>query len=536
MAISPTGTNVACVGLVFLGSILTFQIVMRASVIRVAPLAALSVLGFNVATLSGSLLAQTASWRALDFNLRVPVVTFAAAALFQTSLLIAISFYTSSHTIRGFSASFNRLVCRPLGLMNIPSPTQLWAMGAVGSAALAWTTLTLYSGEIQYGDVGAKFLFGVTVLAYAPYLIPIIPLLVGGQDVVTVPRRTTLLVTGYTLLLLVLGVAQNSRSTFSLGIANLLMAICLATLLGQLRLSKRARRGALIAAAAVLLFGSPLSDLAIAMVVTRGDRGNVQPRELITQTIAAFKDKESLEAYRAVAAAGIGQADYEENYIANPFLARFIQTKFFDNTLSLTEVRSGHHAKEAWDVTVDKIVAALPTPVLRALGYKLDKATLEYSMGDYLYYLEYGNGLGGHRVGSPVAHGLALFGPSAYLAVIPFFLLVFTLLGAFTSRDGEFIVISPIILVQLMTIYFLACGDSLLDPVGFIIRGLPQTILIYLVVLHATKPLTRLKRGRSVFPFTALSHPRVNPRFSATADVHNDSTSLMASRIRDRKL
>ncbi len=491
--------NVTCVIIVLITSLITLHFVVRAKIIRAAPLPVLVVIGFNIATMSGALVAQTLDLRALVFNLQVPEITFIACALFQVSLLAALIIFASSSMFSSVSEKINSRILRPMGLMRAPSPGQLWLMGLLGSAILAWTSMVMYSDDgVQYGDVGDKFLFGLTYLSFGPFLLPILATAfpeAGKFNSENKGRRKWLLII-YLLCLLLFAIARNSRATFAVGIANLSIGVGLLVLLGQLRVPQKLRRRLVIGAMFLMAAMPSLSDLAIAMVVVRGERGTISSMELVQRTLEAFQDKRTLQEYRRVSAISSSASEYEESYLSNPFLARFVQTKFFDNTLALKEVRTGQHAEALWDITIDKMIALLPTPILRFFGENLDKTRLEFSMGDAMYYMQYGTGLGGYRVGSPIGHGLGLMGYFLYIAIIPLFIVVFVALNSLTTSSIGVVVISPIVLLQLISIYYLACGDSLLALPTMILRTLPQNILTYWLVFHVTRWITGFNRPK----------------------------------------
>lgn len=472
-------------------SAITFHFVVRGSVFRALPLPALIVLGFNISTMSGALIAQTLSLRPLVYNLIVPQTTFVLCALFQISLLVALYIFLSSSTLRSASRTINRRVLGRMGIMQAPSPMQLWIMGLIGSAAMLGT------GANEYGDVGGKFVAGLSYLAFAPFVIPIIGKFFSLPHASSTMKAMKWPLLGYIVLLVLIAMARNSRGTFMMGIANLGMATILLMLLGQLRMTARLRRG-LVAGAVIALMSAPLAaDLAIAMVLVRGERTEVSGTELVTLTYSAFNDKPALERYRKATAIIAGEGIYEENYLANPFLARFVNTKFFDNTLSYENVMAGAHAHTLWDVTLDKIGALLPTPVLSGLGIDINKKDLEFSMGDALYNAQAGSGgLGTYRTGSPIGHGMSLIGPIVFIAVIPLFLLTFLAVQSLTIAVGSFVVISPVIFLQLMPVYGLATGDSLLDPITLILRTLPQNILIYWMIYQGTRWVSGFRQSR----------------------------------------
>jgi len=506
LLIDASARNLACVFIAVITSAITFHFVIRGSIFRAMPLPALIVLGFNVSTMSGALIAQTASLRPLVFNLQVPEITFALCALFQVSLLVALFTFLSSSTLRAASRTVTRRVLKPMGIMQAPTPGQLWIMGFMGSAAMAWTASQGYSGQIQYGDMGSKLVAGLGYLAFAPFLLPILEKAFPSVHSSSRGKISSWPLIGYLALLVLIAIIRNSRGTFAMGVANLGMAALVLILMGQLRVTQKLRRRLAIGAVIILIAAPILSDLATAMVVVRGQRTEVSSSELVRRTLSAFNDKQALEDYRQAAAIFTGSGEYEENYLANPFVARFVQTKFFDNSLSYEDVRTGQHTSHLWNVTLDKIMAYLPTQALTLLGIDINKEDLQFSVGDALYNAHSGTGLGGYRTGSPIGHGMGLMGLFTFIVAIPLFLLAFMALQSLTASVGSLVLISPVILLQLMSVYGLAVGDSLLDPIGLMLRGLPQNILIYWMAFHGTRwiGVFRSRRRRSFDPHTRL--------------------------------
>jgi len=516
LLIDARGTNVVSVLVVATMSAVTFHFVIRGEVFRALPLPALIVLGFNVSTLSGALIAQTLSLRSLVYNLQVPQLTFALCALFQISLLVALFVLFSSSSLRATSRTINRRVFARMGIMQAPSPLQLWLIGFVGAGAMLWSASDAYVTVTQYGDVGAKFLNGLGYLAFAPFVVPILDKVFPTSQASSTAKASKWLLLGYFVLLVFIAMIRNSRGTFMMGIANLGMAAFLLMLLGQLSVTARLRRGLVVGAAVVLLLAPIMADLAIAMVVVRGERTEVSGTKLVTLTLAAFNDKPALEQYRKAAKIITGGGDYDENYLANPFVARFVNTKFFDNTLSYKDVRAGTHASKLWDVTFDKIGAILPTPVVRGLGINIKKENLQFSMGDALYNAQAGSGLGGYKTGSLMGHGMGLMGVGVFIAAVPLFLLTFMAVQSLTLTVGAIVVISPVILLQLMSVYGLATGDSLLDPIGMMLRTLPQNILIYWLVFQGTRWVSELRQRRRRLAWTP--GPVVTARSAGNSD------------------
>ena len=104
-----------------------------------------------------------------------------------------------------------------------------------------------------------------------------------------------------------------------------------------------------------------------------------------------------------------------------------------------------------------------------------------------MHYAEYGIPIGDRSLGNLIAHGIGLVGPFFFILVIPLFLIVFIALQSLTAVAGSSIVIAPVIMLQLMQVYYLAGNDSLMVPIYFILRGLAQDIFLYWLVYKATR-------------------------------------------------
>ncbi len=493
--IEPSLLNISSVFTVLIISLITINLVLRAHIIRVMPFPTLVLIGYNISYLSGALIVESFFLQPLIFNLLAPEITFTYAALFQISLLISFFVFKNLNLLT-ISRKINTLIIKPMGLMQQPTDLQIWLIGLVGLISLVWsTTHTSTDDAIQYGDVGNKFLEGLRYLTYTPYFLEILNTFSSKQHQQSHLNRTTtrILLSIYTLVLLLLGTVLNARGLIIMGIANLGIAIMLIVLIGQLEVSKKILRRLAIISLLIFAISPILSDFSTTIVVVRSQRGKISNMEMIEQTISVFQDKNALENHRLTISALTNSGLYNEIYIPNPFLSRFIYTKFLDNTLSLKQNRSMRYALELWDVTLDKILALIPTPLIKTLNLNLDKNNLAYSFGDILYYFENGAGLGGFKVGSIIAHGIGLMGYLFFIVVIPLYILLFIGLQSFTII-GHKINLSLLIIVQLMTVFSYGVADSLVNVIAAILRTVPQTAIIFALIYKTLQLITPINK------------------------------------------
>lgn len=500
--IESSGDNLAAVSMVALISVLMIHLVVRASVLRVAPLPVVIVAGFNLTTLSGSLIAQTLFLSPMTYNLEEPLLTFGASAGLQMSLLVALWVLLSWSGLQVATRRIAMGVVVPLGLVRAPTPAQLWMMGAVGVAASVFFAVTKTADSVAYGDVLGKLLIGFHVFAYMPFFIPLLPAMTpnpgASRNVPFLSVRGSHLLPLVLYFGVVIGLAtlRNSRSVFALAIASVLVVAALIFMLGQFRLTRAARWVVFGGVMGGVLTAPLMVDLSTAILVARQASASGNVGELADRTWDALQNPALLEEQRILREMVRLDSAIDEDYNPNPFLNRLVVTKYIDNGMALDEVRSGHHAEVMWRIFADKVLSLLPTPVLRFFGSDLDKDAMNFSGGDTMLFLQGGQDLGMQVLGSTVAYALGLAGNLAFLMVVPLALLAYFALQVLTRSENGWVIMSPVIVLKAFALVHLFSGDSLVDVISFLFRDLPQTLVLYLVLLFVTGPFVTMVNPR----------------------------------------
>jgi hypothetical protein len=478
-AISPTADNLIAVCCAAAPSLITFFYLFgRPSAMIRYPLSSLTLLGFNVSSLGGALVYQSVVWTPLAAHLINPVRTFAYLGLFQITLVASHLVYTRFVIMSGARRALSSRVIARLGLFRLPTAPLLWLFGLVGLGAV-WFSAT---STVAYGDVGGKFVEGLIPFAYAPLLIPFLPYLRAARQ----RTRTSIWpVTGYVAVLIAVGIVRNSRSTFAGAFLTLGLLLLLMHVSGNLHISRRAFVAAAFCAIPAVVAVGYATDLSTAMIMARSQRTEVTGVNLLKLTLEQLAHPEAIQAYRQ-SHLGSNPAPYSggysEYYISNPIFARLITVKFDDNVLHVAPLLTPGQRDDIAAVSLQKIAALLPTPAIRILGLDVDKAQLGFSVAGYIYNHDTGWMAGPYPTGSMTAYGLILFGP--FLFVILFFAapVVFLIADAFTHFTRNGLHYAPLALVLIYSFWSMFYGDSLIDILSFMLRSLPQTVLIYVVV------------------------------------------------------
>ena len=472
-------------------SYFTFSIIFRSNVFPKALFASFIVISFNISILSGPLVFQTLFLTPIINNLQVPLRVFFFSSLFQISLLIALLLYTNSSFLFFSSKKINSSL-RRIGVMKVPSKVHLWIMGSIGLSITFYYAVLNATGGAEYGDVGNKFLFGLKFLTYAPFLILFRNQM--SEKKYQLKKIDFILLSIYFTALLIGSIALNSRGTFAEAILIVVILTVLFILIKQISIQKIKKR--LIIIVLFMGFLQPvLSDLAIAMVLARSDRGKVSSTELVIKTIEIYQNKQRIEdriIKDRLNKVTLSSNNYNEYYIDSTFLSRFLNIKFFDNMFALESTMNGKNSEQILDITNQKILSTLPTPILKMFGININKGELSFSMGDYMLYIDGKTFLGGFKVGSSAAHIFAIFGWFSYMIVIIVFLVLFTLIESLTVKKDGIVKVSPILMLMILPLYYIASGDSFVNIIAFILRTLPQNIFIYLIIFYFVYFISRL--------------------------------------------
>jgi hypothetical protein len=226
----------------------------------------------------------------------------------------------------------------------------------------------------------------------------------------------------------------------------------------------------------------------------------VSPVEMLKKTISVWRRPALIAEYERERSAVSRFAAYDEHYIANPLLARFVETKFHDNALHFAGALTTEDAKDQLrKVTIDATWAALPTPLLKALHIGVNKDDMNYSMGDYLAYLSRGVPLGGRKTGSMFAQGEAIMGPIFPMLYAAICLFLYGLMDLLTIRNPSGTAdLSALAMMSLWMFFYRGItSDALSNTFVFIVRDFGQTVLIYVVIFAMARVMFGTRHARS---------------------------------------
>lgn len=475
VGIDPSTDNLATASVVVASTLGILAYMFWTPALQTHPLSTFAIFGFCVTTQFGALVAQSLSFKPVMLDLWQPFETFLLLAMFQAIAIISHAFYRLfSQSAPREQPSLLRNILAATDLYTTPSAASLWLVGLFGLLNL----LIVQAGLMVISQIAQAF----SLLAWAPFLIPMFLEQQGSQYCAA--RRNYFFLAFYTVAIVIVGVAANTRGMMLSGI----MTIALFGLLSALRSDKPISRwyapSILIGGILLALTAIPISDFATAMVLARDSRTKASKLETIENTIYYFRNPQLLQARRERDKLEAKRGNYDEIYLENPLVARLVETKFHDNAFYYSARISEKGAEELLETTGEFFWAALPDPMLKSLKIDVDKEKLRFSMGDYLVHLSVGGPLGGYRTGSALAQGFVIFGdifPVIYFFLCPV-LFYFLDLLSFRAGNGQ-VLISALGMLGVWRLFQYGISAESLHHIFIgIVRGVPQNILTYLML------------------------------------------------------
>jgi hypothetical protein len=499
------GPNLFCVAVTLGVSLIGFRIMGKPEYVQEFPLSTISALLFIFSSLTLPLVFSSIEFRPITRNLFLPVDVLAYLGLLVVVVLIAHWIYRKAVLPRKVRALITWKVSEKLGLFNSLTPAQLWMMGIIGTLCLLYKAYAFSAkGSVGEASILQKVVTGMIPFAYAPFLIPFNRLFATKPWKVTAKIAIPLLF--YFGPIVAAAVLRNDRSDFAMAPVTMLLALIIGVLTQRIRLH-RFNFKLMIPVFVTVVFVYPmLADLAIAMVIVRKEYGKQGAREQVQLTLDMYAKRDEIDKY--LEQLNQSPAKYDESYYNanNVFLERFANLKFHDNSLVLGGNLDEGQLAQLRDFSIGNALSGFPDPVLRLMGFDIDKSQYNtMSVGDYFYFLNTGGGLGGFRVGSVIGHGLALFGyfffPLFGVVVICYFVLIDSLtyrkkitVESVRTEDWRLRLrpvyslpyIAPLVLLDAFDMLNPYRWGSVAEIPLFILRDMPQNIVLYIIVYYGS--------------------------------------------------
>ena len=243
----------------------------------------------------------------------------------------------------------------------------------------------------------------------------------------------------------------------------------------------------------IFVLSGPAADMAVAMVVVRGERSSMSFGELLERSVEVFNDKSQLKAYRMLMEdenqSAVG-SEWQESYVSSPFLDRLCNYRVADATIYHAQ-KAGFGNKEMLDLFLARIATMFPGPISNFFFPDIDKSELNYSTMDKLYFLSARGGIGGYKVGGDVGLGLATFGYLYFPLCLLLYLLVFYIMDGFVCIFHKKLFFPVFTLISIYFTYFLMfqVANGLIAQTTFVLWSFWWNAIWYGVVYKIVRSI-----------------------------------------------
>lgn len=502
LALHTNAANVMASALVLAGNLLGVGYALRQSTLRRYPISSLMLLGYTLSYFTMPPLGQLLELNSITHHLNHPVADFAYAISGMLALIGGHLLYSRIPLIGALRGILRKHFYGRLGFYVVPRLSQIWLMGAVGIMSSLDSTPNDQGGGASITQAVCN---GLHPFFWVPYVILLLP---AWSPLRHIPRWNYLGLVLYSVVLLILAMISNSRSTLVMGFASLLIVYFYLLATGQMRLPNVRFRNMLMATVAVLVLLVPVTNLAMTMVLVRGERTHLTPTQLIVKTWDMYRGSHLAQKYDQLMAAMSGGKGVNENYYDNLFLNRLANLKFVDNAVINQRELSPAAARFFSGIEEKKNISILPSPVIRFLGLDADKRLVTSgSSGDFLLYAAGDNAsvIGGFRTGSLQVNLDIVFGEAWPVVLLFLSALIFAVVDAWCltgpfGESGNWITLfNPLVIGMVFSQAFFftsaAAGtDSIVGLMGVLMRGWIQVGLLYAVVFWASRIMTGGRR------------------------------------------
>ena len=417
----------------------------------------------------------------MSHDLFIPMQTYLLQLLY---FCICIWTFYLSGKMRSSNKVYEWL--RHMGYFAKPTDKQLWILGIIGLFFRLFMMSKQGNGE-ELAGAGTLNMF--SVLIYCPICILFNPLL--GKEQCS--KKVTYIIYAYIAFLVVLLIATNSRSKM----LSPLVVFAFCYLLKQIYTYRKtlwlSYRKMLLLIVSIFVLSGPAADMAIAMVVVRGERSSMSFGELLNKSIDVFKDKNQLKAYRKLMEEqeeGSVGAEWQESYVSSPFLDRLCNYRVADATIYHAQ-RFGYGSKDMLEEFGNRVMTMFPGPISNFFFPDIDKANLNYSPMDKLYFLSTRGGVGGYKVGGDVGLGLATFGYIYFPICFLIYFFTFYIMDGVVAFSKDRPRFSIFTLISIYFTYFLIfqVGNGIFANTTFVLWNFWWAALWYCVVFKVTRAL-----------------------------------------------
>ena len=289
------------------------------------------------------------------------------------------------------------------------------------------------------------------------------------------------------LIVIYISITTNRRDILFFGILNLLMILMTIFLLGKIQIHKKQFFKYFSIFIILLLSYETILKLNYAYLI---ERNNVSKSSFtkLTSFLSTFSKLNNNENFYKNFKSNMQLTVTSEinikSYYDSLIFERLNPIKFADSILFFAKRLDKNSLNEIKSHGFNRILSIIPEPFINIVNKNYNKSDyMDMTVASKIIINTRQNRVAFHDVGSFLIELKIFFGLLFFLPMVVVAYLIFIVFDSFYDKKKE--IFSPIILIFLFygssSVYGIFSSTSLDSVVAFIIRGIPQSILLYLI-------------------------------------------------------
>lgn len=455
------------------------------------PVSTFSLIFVNFYSNSGAIFFKSFLLDSVDENLYNPNFTFAYLFFFNFFLIVFHFIYKNLFFLQNVKKNI-RKVFFYIKLDEYNKKEYLYFIGYItiffGAFSITYLNEFIWRTSSLGPNLLGDLLNGLKVLNITPFLV-LYTFKIYDYDL---NKNDYLKLLIFFLAALYLSLGLNSRSVFFDIFFTGLLIYCYFIFIGLIEI-KVLRFNKIFFILLISIFLSNYIDkFSNSYLQVRDYRNNINPIQNIKNHFNFFNKKN--DDYLKIRSAEISSQIFREDYYEINFLNRINVVKATDNVIYAKKFLTKDQIEKIIDYELNKIISILPSPVITIFNPQFNK-TLYFNTITSKIYKEVDRLYVGGKSNGVVFGILYLYEDFwMFLLFILSLLISFTLIDSFIiNNKSYFIIIFILLYITSGGLINVISSGSVADMVGVLIRGIPQSIILYVLICKFYQKILRAK-------------------------------------------
>ena len=469
---------------VFLSNILIIYYCFSKKNVREFPLSSFSLIFVNIYSNSGALIFKSFTLSSIDETLYNSNFTFGYLFFFNFFLILLHYIYSKSHILISLKKTFQKLFLF-LKFNDYEKKEYLFFIGYLsiffGAFSVTFFSDYIWKSSLDGPNIIGDILNGLKVLYICPFIIlftfKIYNFSLNKKDIIKILISF--------VLVLYLSLGLNSRSVFFDIIFSGLIIYCYFIYTNLINIKVLKVNKLFFLTIFLILLSNYVDFFSNSYLEVRKFRNNTNPIQNIKNHINFFNNNKEILLNQNMT--NQNQQIFAENYYNIDFLNRINVIKATDNIIYAKQFLTKSEIEDIKNFEYNKVISILPNPVIKIFSASFNKSLYFDTITSTVYKKVDRSYVGGKSNGI-VFSILYLYADFWYFLIfVVLIFITFSLLDSFKNNEKHLIILFVFFYLTSGGLINLISSGSVADMIGSLVRGIPQSLILYLLICFLYK-------------------------------------------------